>query len=588
MVPMDPTAPYDVCIDNGLVFDGRGGEPRCANVGIRNGEVVTVTDQAIPRDGTTRVIDARDRWVMPGFVDLHTHYDAEVEVAPSLSESVRHGVTTVFMGSCSLGASLGTPEDIADIFCRVEGVPREIMLPLLQERKDWDTLGEYFSHLDGLKLGPNVASFVGHSNLRMHVMGFERSVQPSVRATTAELERMEQLLNEGLDHGYLGLSVQTLPWDKLDGDRWPARPLPSYYAPWSEYRRLTRILRRRDRVFQGVPNVTTKVNVLLFLLESVGLVRKPLRTTIISLMDIISDRKIHWLVPMLTRFFNVVLRADFRLQALPNLFDVWSDGMQLVIFEEFGAGTEAINHANLEERAELLRDPEYRKRFKKQWTNFLLPKVYHRDFKYSEVLACPDDSVVGKSFAQVSQDRSCHVVDAFLDLAAEHGEHLRWYSVMANDRLGPLEGIVSHPDVLIGFSDAGAHLRNMAYYNYPLRMLKLARDAERRGESFMTIGRAVHRLTGEIAQWFRIDAGILEEGRRADVVVINPDKLDDRVDTAHEAEMEYFDGLSRLVRRNDETVDAVLINGKLAVLDGLPTPELGHEPGFGRLLRAGV
>ena len=104
----------------------------------------------------------------------------------------------------------------------------------------------------------------------------------------------------------------------------------------------------------------------------------------------------------------------------------------------------------------------------------------------------------------------------------------------------------------------------------------------------MTIGRAVHRLTGEIAQWFRIDAGILEEGRRADVVVINPDKLDDRVDKAHEAEMEYFDGLSRLVRRNDETVDAVLINGKLAVLNGLPTPELGHEPGFGRLLRAGV
>jgi N-acyl-D-aspartate/D-glutamate deacylase len=491
------------------------------------------------------------------------------------------------MGSCSLGACLGRPEDIADIFCRAEGIPREIMLPLLEERKDWDTLGEYFEHLDSLPLGPNVASFVGHSNLRMHVMGFDRSVQPDVQPSKDELKRMEELLEEGLDLGYLGLSIQTLPWDKLDGDRWPARPLPSYFASWSEYRRFTRILRRRDRVFQGVPNITTKVNVLLFLAESTGLFRKPLRTTIISLMDIIADRTVVWLVPLLTRLFNRFLRADFRLQALPNLFDVWSDGMQLVIFEEFGAGTEAINHVDLEERALLLKDPDYRKRFRRQWTNFLLPKVYHRDFNYSEVLACPDASVVGRSFADIAQEQGRHVVDTFLDLAAEHGEDLRWYSVMANDRTPQLEFIAGHPDVLIGFSDAGAHLRNMAHYNFPLRMLKLARDAELRGEPFMTLGQAVHRVTAEIAEWFDIDAGVLAVGRRADVVVLNPERLDASLEEAHEAPMERFGNLSRLVRRNDATVDAVLINGKLAVLEGRPTPELGEEHGFGQVLRAG-
>jgi N-acyl-D-aspartate/D-glutamate deacylase len=416
----------DACINHGLVFDGRGGEPKRLHLGILDGVVVEISEQPIASERAARVIDATDRWVMPGFVDLHTHYDAEVEVAPSLSESVRHGVTTIFMGSCSLGASLGEPEDIADIFCRVEGVPRQIMLPILQERKTWNTLGEYLTHLDSLPLGPNVASFVGHSNIRMFVMGFERSVQPKVKPTQEELEHMESLLHEGLDLGYLGLSIQTLPWDKLDGDRLPARPLPSYYAPWSEYRRLTRILRARDRVFQGVPNITTKVNVLLFLMESVGLFRKPLRTTIISLMDIIADRTVYKVVSWITRIFNRFLDADFRMQALPNLFDVWSDGMQLVIFEEFGAGTEAINHVDLDERAVLLQDPAYRRRFKKQWTNFLLPKIYHRDFNYSEVLACPDASVVGKSFAQISKERGCHVVDAFLDLAAEHGEHLRW------------------------------------------------------------------------------------------------------------------------------------------------------------------
>ena len=578
---------YDFSIENGLFFDGRGGPPAVRHLGIVDGRVSVIQDLPIPRTQVRRVIDARDRWVMPGFIDLHTHYDAELEVSPSLSESVRHGVTTIFMGSCSLGACLGEPEDIADIFCRVEGIPRPIMLPLLQQRKDWNSLGEYFSHLDSLPLGPNVASFVGHSNLRMHVMGFDRSVQPSIRPSKEELCQMEALLEEGLDLGYLGLSIQTLPWDKLDGERWPARPLPSYFAPWSEYRRLTRILRRRDRVFQGVPNITTKVNVLLFLLESAGLFRKPLKTTIISLMDIIADRKIHRVVPLLTRLFNRAFGANFRMQALPNLFDVWSDGMQLVVFEEFGAGTEAINHVDLTQRAALLRDPEYRKRFRKQWTNFLLPKVYHRDFEYSEVLACPDDSVVGKSFAQISQERGCHVVDAFLDLAAEHGERLRWYSVMANDRTQPLEFIAGHPDVLIGFSDAGAHLRNMAHYNFPLRMLKLARDAELRGEPFMTMGQAVHRVTGEIGNWFGIDAGVLDEGKRADLVIVDPTKLDERLEMAHEEEMEGFGGLKRLVRRNDETVDAVLIRGKLAVLHGKPLSHLGEERGYGQVLRAG-
>jgi N-acyl-D-aspartate/D-glutamate deacylase len=578
----------DTCINHGLVFDGRGGEPKRLHLGILDGVVVEISEQPIASERAARVIDATDRWVMPGFVDLHTHYDAEVEVAPSLSESVRHGVTTIFMGSCSLGASLGEPEDIADIFCRVEGVPRQIMLPILQERKTWNTLGEYLTHLDSLPLGPNVASFVGHSNIRMFVMGFERSVQPKVKPTQEELEHMESLLHEGLDLGYLGLSIQTLPWDKLDGDRLPARPLPSYYAPWSEYRRLTRILRARDRVFQGVPNITTKVNVLLFLMESVGLFRKPLRTTIISLMDIIADRTVYKVVSWITRIFNRFLDADFRMQALPNLFDVWSDGMQLVIFEEFGAGTEAINHVDLDERAVLLQDPAYRRRFKKQWTNFLLPKIYHRDFNYSEVLACPDASVVGKSFAQISKERGCHVVDAFLDLAAEHGEHLRWYSVVGNDRRGPLEYIAAHPDVLIGFSDAGAHLRNMAHYNFPLRLLKLVQDAEQRGEPFMTMGQAVYRVTGEIAEWFRIDAGVLALGKRADLVVLDPTKLDERLDVAHEEEMEGFGGLRRLVRRNDETIDAVFVNGKLAIEHGLPTAELGKEHGFGQVLRAGT
>ncbi len=578
-------AAFDVLIENGRVFDGLDNPSRIANVGIRDGKVVTITDERIPHEAADEVLDAEGLWVMPGFIDFHTHYDVEVEVAPELSESLRHGVTVVTMGSCSLGASLGTPEDIADIFCRVEAVPRPVVLPLLEEIKDWNTLGGYFDHLETLPLGPHVTSFVGHSNLRMHAMGFDRSVDPDAKPTADELASMERLLEEGLDAGYLGVSIQTLPWDKLDGSRFRSRPLPSYYANWSEYRRLTRICRRRGRSFQGVPNITTKVNVLLFLLESAGIFRRPLRTSIISLMDIRSDRWVHRIVPLFTRFFNRFLGADFRMQSLPNLFDLWADGIDLVVFEEFGAGTEALHLVDLERRSELLRDPEYRKRFKKDWRSYFSPRVYHRDLNYTEVLACPDERYVGRSFADIGADEGRDPVDVFLDLVAEYEEDLRWYSVMANDRRKPLEFIVSHPDVLIGFSDAGAHLRQMAHYNFPLRLLKLARDADLRGEPFMTMERAVHRVTGEPAEWFDMDAGVLAEGRRADVVVIDPERLDDHLEVAQEAEMKGFGGHVRLVRRNPDTVRAVYVSGKLAVSRGELRPEVGQERGFGTVLR---
>ena len=157
---------------------------------------------------------------------------------------------------------------------------------------------------------------------------------------------------------------------------------------------------------------------------------------------------------------------------------------------------------------------------------------------------------------------------------------------MANDRTKPLEHIVSHPSVLIGFSDAGAHLRNMAHYNFPLRMLRLARDAAERGQAFMSSEEAVYRLTGEIGDWFGIDAGVLAEGKRADLVVLDPARLDEALDATTEAPMKGFGDFKRLVRRNPAVIDAVYVNGKRAVRNGEIEPSVGVEPGFGRVLRA--
>ncbi|MBM75450.1 MAG: N-acyl-D-glutamate amidohydrolase [Proteobacteria bacterium] len=575
----------DLVVENGLFFDGKGSVPEILNIGVSNGRVVCISKDFITEPARERV-DATGCWVAPGFIDFHTHYDAEIEFDPSLSESLRHGVTTVFLGSCSLGAALGEPEDIADIFCRVEAVPREIMLPMLQKTKNWTSFKEYFQHLEDLPLGPNVTSFIGHSNVRMVAMGFERSVDPNVHPTEQELRRMEELVLEGLDEGLVGLSVQTLPWDKLDGDRCRSQPLPSYFATWKEYRRLTRILRDRGRIFQGVPNLVTKWNVALFLLESMGVFRKPLKTTVISVMDLVADRMIYWAVPMLATVFNRFFNADFRFQALPNLFDVWADGMDLVIFEEFGAGAEAMHLVDVGQRTTLLKDPEYRRRFRKQWDKMFSPRVYHRDFHHSEIRGCPDSSLVGRSFAKIAEERGVHQIDLFLDLVAEYGQKLRWHSVIANDRTKPLEHIVAHPSVLIGFSDAGAHLRNMAHYNFPLHMLRLVKEAKSRNEGFMTLEKAFYRLTGEIGDWFNIDAGTLEMGKRADIVVIDPNQLTEQIEAYEEAPIKGFGEFKRLVRRNPKTVRAVVVNGKIAVRLGEVLPQVGVSSGYGRVLRA--
>ncbi len=581
--------PFEVVVENGLFFDGRGSPPAVRQLGVRNGRIAAISETPLPRGPGTRRIDATGRWVTPGFIDLHTHYDAEVELAPSLSESVRHGVTSVMMGSCSLSLALGTPQDLADQFCRVEAIPYDTVRSLLETKKDWESLGDYLRHLDALPLGPNVSSFVGHSALRTYVLGIDRALDKRVRPSAAELGKMETLLCEGLDAGYFGLSIQTLPWDKMGGTRdIRSRPLPSTFAHWSEYRRLTRVLRERGRVFQGVPNITTKVNVLLFLFESMGLFRKALKTTVISMMDTRANRGIHKVIGWVSRVFNRLLGADFRWQALPEVFDLWADGIDLVVFEEFGAGAAALHVQDPEARARLLRDPAFRARFKQQWKSKFLPKVFHRNFNHSEILRAPDPSLVGKSFEQIAKERGEEAVDVFLDLVARHGDQVRWYTVMANDRPREVERIISHPDILVGFSDAGAHLRNMAHYNFPLRLLRVVREADQRGQPVMSPERAVYRLTGELADWLGLDAGTLEVGKRADLVVIDPTRLTERLDVAKEAEMENFGGFVRMVNQNDGAVAAVLINGREAVRDGAVVPELGKERGFGRVLRAGV
>ena len=575
---------FDVVIEGGLVFDGTAAPGLRANVGIAGGKVAAIDGAPMP---ATRRIDARGAWVMPGFVDVHTHYDAELLAAPSLTESIRHGVTTVTVGSCSISTILSEPEDCSDLFTRVESVPREQVLPLLRERKRWSTPRDYVDFLAQHPLGPNVTAFLGHSDLRTRVLGLGRAVDPRVRPSRDELAAMERWLEEALDCGLLGLSTMTNPWDKLDGDRYRSRQLPSTYATWGEYRRLHRVLRRRGRILQSAPSLVTKVNALLFMLESAAFLwRKPLRTTLITLADAKSSPGLHRAIAAVTRFVNRFLGGDLRWQTLPLPFEVYADGIDLVVFEEFGAGQAALHLADEVERNALMADEAYRRQFRKDYAKRYSPRVWQRDFYDAEIVACPDASVVGRSFGAVADERGIHPVDAYLDLVVAHGRKLRWRTTIANHRPAEVERMVREPAALIGFADSGAHIRNMAFYSFPLHLLRRVRDAERAGRAIMPLEQAVWRLTGELGDWLGVDAGRIRIGDRADVAVIDPDGLDERLDAYHEAPMENLGALSRMVNRSDGAVRAVLVGGRVAFAGGAFDGALGRARGFGSFLPA--
>lgn len=578
---------FDLVIRNGLVFDGMGNPGQRRNVGIRDGQVAALSELPLAEAGA-EVIDAEGQWVMPGMLDMHTHYDAELVAAPALRESVKHGVTTVAVGSCSISMMLSEPEDCSDLFTRVESVPREQVLPLLEKHKTWNSPQGYVDFLRQHPLGPNVCAFLGHSDLRVRTLGLSRSVQRGLKPARSELDTMAEHLESALDAGMMGLSGMTNPWDKLDGDRERSASLPAAYARWHEIRFLNRVLRRRDRVLQSAPNLVTKLNAVLFGIASAGwFLRKPLKTTLITMMAVKGQESLPKLVGFLSNVFNRLFRADFRWESLPTQFEVFSDGIDLVIFEEFGAGEAVLHLVDELERNDLMRDPEYRKRFRKDYEKRFGARVWHRDLGDATIVEAPDPSLVGKSFVDVAEQRGVHEVDAFLDLIVEHGQKLRWHTVIGNYKPQQIREIVNQPSTLLAFNDSGAHIRNMAFYNSQLRFLKFVRDEDAAGNPVMPLEKAIWKLTGELGDWFDIDAGRLHEGARADIAIINPEGLGDQLSEFGEAKIENLD-LKRLVNRSDHAVTATIINGRVAFRQGQFAPELGQETRFGTFLPAGA
>jgi len=575
---------YDIVINGGRYFDGSGAPSTIRHLAVRDGKVLLVSAEPIDPSLASKVIDATGKWVTPGFLDTHTHYDAELIVAPSLSESVRHGVTTVLVGSCSLSMVCSPAEDASDIFTRVETVPREKVLPILQQHKTWSNPLEWIEFIRQQPMGPNIISLLGHSDLRVGVMGLHRATDRAVVPTESEMQQMENILATALNAGFLGLSTMCLKWDKIDGDREWSKSLPSTYARWKEVRRFNRMLRQRGRVHQGAPNAANPLQITQYLQQALGLFGKPLKTTLISMLDLKGNQSLQMMARLAAWSANL-LGGNFRWQLLPTPFAIYADGMDVVLFEEFGAGEMALDLKNQIERNALLQDEGYRRNFRKFYAQKLSPRVWQRDFGDAVILNCPDSSIIGRNFADVANERGVHVVDLFLDMVVKHGRALRWFTVIGNHRKDRLRKMINNPNTLITFSDAGAHIRNMAFYNLPLRMLKLVQESIDEGQPAMTIEQAVHRLTGEQADWFGVDAGYIRVGDRADIVVLGPKGLQQDMEQETWAEMQNF-GIQRMVNRVPGCVEQVIINGKLAVEDAVVVPALGQQSGYGTFLPA--
>lgn len=577
---------FDTIIKSARWFDGTGGPSAIRHLGLREGRVAAVSLEPLDETGCGEVIDATGQWVLPGMVDIHTHYDVEVLRDPDLSESVRHGVTTIFLGSCSLSTVHVGAVDAGDLFGRVEAIPRQHVIAAVEEGKTWSSAHEYVAALESLPLGPNLAAFIGHSDMRAATMGLDRSTRDEVRPSRREQSEMERQLSEALDAGFIGMSSQQLLFDKLDGDLCRSRTLPSTYARGKEMRGLRRILRTRERALQAGPDASHPQTILTQALNSIGWGRKPLKTSLLSAADIKAIPFVIYLMRALAKVINT-LGGNFRWQHLPVPFEVYADGIDLVIFEEFGSGASALHLQEKLARDDLMRDPAYRAAFRKDYESKYGPRVWHRDFFDAEIVACPDPGVIGKSFGQVGEERGgAHPVDAFLDLVLEHGTDIRWRTTISNHRPKLLAKMAQEEGIQMGFSDAGAHLRNMAFYNFGLRLLKHVHDAEQAGKPFLSMEQAVHRLSGELADWYCLDAGHLRVGDRADLFILDPAHLDETLEEYAESPVEQYGGLSRMVNRNDATVPLVMVSGRPVWRDGRPTQVLGQVR-TGQFLRAG-
>ena len=558
---------FDVVIRNGLVIDGTGSPGQTADVAIRDGRIVAIGEVS---DNGNHEIDAEGLVVAPGFVDVHTHFDAQVFWDTTLSPSPLHGVTTVISGNCGFTIAPLEPEHgdyMMRMLARVEGMP----LASLQQGVPWNwrTFGEYLDAIDG-SLMPNAGFLVGHSALRRTVMG-ERSVGEF--ASDDELRAMKELLAESIAAGGLGFSSS---WAKTHNDA-AGDAVPSRHASETELVELCSVLKDTSAVaLEFIPTIERFDDEVYQLLTDMSVAAdRPLNWNVIFAnarqADVIQEKlrasdfaaERGGRVIALTAPMPAESRLSFESGFLLDTLHGWSEPMALSNKEKLALLSDP------ERRSELNENAQKPSAFRgvARWERLTVGEVAKQDLKHLE----------GRSIGDIAEELGKTPWEALCEIVVEDDLKTGLYPPAAGDNeesWALRQDLWNDERCLIGASDAGAHLDFLATFNYSTYLLAAARD-----RNLLSLESAVQKLTDAPARLYGLkDRGRIEEGWCADLVIFDANKV-------APAEIEVREDLpGGAWRLYSEAIGVhhVFINGEQAVLDGQFT-----DARPGTLLRSG-
>ncbi len=551
----------DLAITGGLVVDGTGAEPFRGNVGVRDGRIAFVDREGTEPLDAHRSIDADGLVVAPGFIDVHTHYDAQLFWDPACAPSSLHGSTTVFCGNCGFSiAPLGDdPTYIMELLAEVEGIP----LAALDAGVPWNwrSFGEYLDRVESLRPAVNVGVSVGHSALRRAVLG-QRSHDETLRP--GELESMGALLADGLAAGGVGFSSS---WGlhHFDGD---GNPVPSRFASADELVTLSRTL----RAFPGAQLEFIPTNAEF----------EELHLDVMTRMALAAQAPLNWniLVAHSQDWIDQRMRASEHARAR----DAMVVGLSYpdvqrthVCFKSshfaMVPGWAPIIGMSPKDKLAALRDPSTRALLRQG----LDPQSRSRFAEMTIDHSPTNEALRGRRLGDIAAETGQDLLDALVDIVV--ADELRTLLLpppkAAND-----EAWVARFDtwrdenVIIGASDAGAHVDILSTYDYTVRLLALQRE-----RGVLTLAEAVRKLTDVPARLYGVtDRGRLEPGFWADFVVFDQSTID-------AGPVEWRDDLPAGAGRlysEPEGIAHVIVAGTCIVENGQLT---GSQPG--QLLRAG-
>jgi len=562
---------YDVVIKGGRIYDGSGMPSYLGDVAVKDGRIVETG-----RIGgeAKRVVQADGLAVAPGFIDFHTHLDAQLLWDPLATSSCFHGVTTVIPGNCALALAPCKEQDqdtILKSFERVEA----ISLPALRAgvQWGWTTFPQYLDKLRG-NLGVNVAALMGHCALRQFVMGnaaMERA------ATPAEIYQMKEILKAGVRAGAMGFSTNQNPVHMFaDGT-----PIQSRFATDEEIIELACAL---GEINQGAVQISR---------GSLG-VSVPMRETV-QLFDEISSRSgrpviwqsiaHRWDRPDEWRKLLDLAQESLErgVQSYPlcnaRLFNNRLTMKNAQVFDDLPTW-KTILFLPIEARIAAIRDPETRRKMRYEAVEEKKSSRFSRrwDLVYLIKAATPANRhLEKKSVAEIAKIRGQDVIDAFLDLSLEEGLDTEFQTSSTNGDEAAVAEIIRSPFTLVGQSDAGAHLIYDAGFGYATRLL----GYWIREKNVMTLEEGVRKLTFMVASIFGLhDRGLIRRGMAADLVLFDPT-------TIRECEPEMVQDLPANEKRFIQKavgIEMTLVNGEVLVEKGkhsgaLPGSVLGSANG---------